>query len=126
MATILVIDDEVSMRTSIQKMLEREGYNVLTAVDGNEGMKLFNNNQVALVITDIVMPEKEGIGTIMEMKASSQDVKIIAISGGGLQGPEDYLEIAKSFGAKYVLKKPFKRDDLMNAVNWLLEEGDIS
>lgn len=116
MATILVIDDEKTILTSLKEMLVREGFSVLTAGDGNEGIKLFNDNQVDLVITDIVMPEKEGIETIIEMRKTSPNIKIIAISGGGRGQPEGYLQMAKSLKVEYTFKKPFEQDDLLGAV----------
>ncbi|MCP4622523.1 MAG: response regulator, partial [bacterium] len=88
---------------------------------GSEGMKLFNANSVDLVITDIVMPEKEGIETIMEIRKAPGDVKVIAISGGGRQEPEGYLELAKQLGVKFTFTKPFKQDDLLGAVHELLK-----
>ncbi len=125
MNTILIIDDDESMLTSLKEMLIREGFNVLAAKDGKEGLNLFNDNQVDLVITDIVMPEKEGLETIMAMRKASKDIKIIAISGGGRQEPEGYLHVAKSLGARYTFTKPFKRDDLLGAVYELLKNDEI-
>ncbi len=122
MATILVIDDEESMRTSLKTMLTREGYDVLAAEDGKKGLELFTSHQVDLVITDIVMPEKEGLETIMEMQKASRDVKIIAISGGGRLEPAGYLYNAKALGAKHTFEKPFKQADLLGAVYELLKD----
>ena len=118
---ILVIDDEESIRESLKEMFEREGYNVIIASDGKEGTELFNKHKVALVITDIVMPEKEGIETIIGLKKVSPDIKIIAISGGGRISAEDYLGTAKSLGVKYTFEKPFKHEKLIAAVHELLD-----
>jgi DNA-binding response OmpR family regulator len=96
MATILIVDDEKSILGFLKKMLMREGFNVLTAIDGKEGLHLFNDNQVDLVITDLIMPDKDGFGTIIELKNISQDIKIIAMSGGGHAHPKYYLDITKS------------------------------
>ena len=91
MATILIMDDEEAILSFLKERLMYEGFNVLTAIDGIEGLKLFNDNQVDLVITDIVMPRKEGIETIIEMKKICPDIKIIAMSGGGRNHPGSYL-----------------------------------
>jgi DNA-binding NtrC family response regulator len=126
MATILIIDDEEAILGFLKEWLMYEGFNVLTAIDGIEGMKLFNDNQVDLVITDMIMPRKGGIETIIEMKKICPDIKIIAMSGGGHNLPESYLGIAKEAGAKYTFEKPFKTSDLLTAVYELLEEEKVS
>jgi len=100
----------------------RRGFNVLTADDGKKGMTLFNKNQVDLVITDIVMPEKEGIEIILELKKLLPDIPIIAISGGGRLAPDGYLKTAEQLGANYTFKKPFDRDDLLVTVYEALKD----
>ena len=120
MATVLIIDDDKPIRSFLKERLMDEGFNVLTAIDGNEGMKLFNDNQVDLVITDIIMPDKDGFVTIMELRKICPDIKIIAMSGGGRGLPEYYLDTAKSFGAQYAFEKPFKTSELLEAVYELL------
>jgi len=124
MKTILIIDDEESIRTSLGLMFKREGFNVLTADDGKKGMALFNKNQVDLVITDIVMPEKEGIETILELKKLLPDIPIIAISGGGRLAPDGYLKTAEQLGANYTFKKPFEQDDLLSTVYEALKDNE--
>ena len=121
MKQILVIDDESQIRSMLKKMLEREGFDVITAFDGKEGMKLFRENPADLVITDIIMPEKEGFEIIMELKKSSPNVPVIAISGGGKNSPDGYLNIAKKFGAKAIFKKPVENKELLKAVKRALE-----
>jgi len=122
MATILIIDDEELILGFLKERLICEGFDVLTAIDGKEGMNLFNDNQVDLVITDMIMPEKEGTETIIEMKKICPDIKIIAMSGGGCNSPELYLGSAKLFGANYTFAKPFETCDLLEAVYDLLKE----
>jgi DNA-binding response OmpR family regulator len=122
MATILIIDDEKSILGFLKEMLMREGFNVLTAIDGKEGLHLFNDNQVDLVITDLIMPDKDGFGMIIELKNISQDIKIIAMSGGGHAHPKHYLDITKSLGVQYTFQKPFKISALLEAVYELLKE----
>jgi len=123
-ARILVIDDEEEVRDIIKQMLELEGYEVITAVDGNQGIKLFKQEPADLVITDIIMPDKEGIETIIELRNQFPDVKIISISGGGRIGPHDYLNMAKKLGAERSFTKPFERKKLLKAIEELLEKKD--
>ena len=116
MARILVIDDDNQMREMLRRKLENEGYEVLDASDGNVGMKLLRERDADLVITDIIMPNKEGIETILELKRDFPDVKVIAICGGGRFGPEDYLHLAKGLGVHSTFSKPFKLHDLLGSI----------
>src|SRR5215475_12447612 len=116
MARILIIDDEAPVRRLLRHMLEKEGYEVIDAPDGEVGIKLFRERPSDLVLTDILMPEKEGIETIIELRKSFPRVKIIAMSGGGRMGKLDVLPIAKSFGALQTLEKPFERHELLDAI----------
>jgi len=120
MQRILIIDDDHHILLMIKKMLERAGYEVDLASNGNEGLKLFKRVQADLVITDIIMPEKEGLETIREMKRLQSDLKIIAMSGGGKISADNYLETAKIFGASKVLQKPFSQKTMVLAVIDLL------
>jgi len=120
MARILVIDDEASIRTMLQQILERSGHEVAVATQRAEGLTLFQEHPVDLVITDIFMPEKEGIETILELRYQSSHTKIIAISGGGRAGNLDFLATAKNFGAHHTLAKPFERQEVLDPVNAVL------
>ena len=122
MQRILIIDDEPHILLMLKKMLERAGYEIDIASDGNEGLNLFEKSPSDLVITDIIMPEKEGLETIRAMRRIQPDLKIIAMSGGGKISADNYLETAKIFGASKVLEKPFGKDDMVAAVKELLEE----
>ena len=126
MSTILIMDDEEAILGFLKERLMGEGFNVLTASDGKEGMNLFNDNQVDLVITDILMPGQDGFETIMELKKISPNIKIIAMSGGGHGNPKYYLDTARSSGAKYTIEKPFKTSELVEAVHELLKEEKAS
>ena len=126
MATILIMDDEEAILSFLKERLMGEGFNVLTASDGKEGMNLFKDNQVDLVITDILMPGQDGFNTIMELKKISPNIKIIAMSGGGHGNPKYYLDTARSSGAKYTIEKPFKTSGLVEAVHELLKEDKTS
>lgn len=121
MAGILIIDDDVQILNMLRQTLECEGYDVLEASNGKQGIKLYRENPADLIITDIIMPEKDGIETILELKRDYPDVKIIAISGGGRINPEDYLDIAKKLGAHRIFAKPVERKELLNAVRDLLQ-----
>ena len=120
MARILVIEDVDEVRWVIRRTLESEGYEVVEASDGVEGTRLFREKPADLIVTDIIMPDKEGIETIRELRSDFPDVKIVAISGGGKIGPFDYLELAKKFGASRTLAKPFGVEELVEAVRELL------
>jgi DNA-binding response OmpR family regulator len=91
----LVIEDDDRLRTTLRKMLERSGYEVVVASNGKEGIKHFREAPCDLVITDLIMPEKEGLETIRELKEEVPDIKVIAISGGGREGFDDSLRLAK-------------------------------
>jgi len=120
MKRILVIDDDVQVRQLLKLVLEQAGYEVLDAGDGNEGVKLFRADPTDLVITDIIMPEKEGIEIIRELQHDFPTVKIIAISGGGRISGEDYLKTARRFGVEHTFTKPFEREALLEAIQELL------
>jgi DNA-binding response OmpR family regulator len=128
MARILIIDDDDQVRKMLRLTLNAAGFDVVEAHDGKVAMKLFHQDPlVDLVITDLIMPEKEGIETIIELRRDFPNVPIIAISGGGRIDPEDYLVLAKKLGAKITLEKPFSRKDIIDAVNELItSEGDFT
>ena len=120
MARILIIDDEAMIRGLLQKMLDREGYETVTASGGKAGIKIHRENPADLIITDLIMPEKEGIETIIELRREFQDVKIIAMSGGGKIRSETYLQMAKTLGAIKSIAKPFDRKELLKTIQELL------
>lgn len=122
MAKILVFDDEPSILLMIKKMLEKAGHEVDIALNGKEGMALFQKHKPDLVITDIIMPEQEGLETIISLRKNYPDLKIIAISGGGRIGPDGYLPGAKLLGANAVFTKPLMQKEFMQAVSDLLAE----
>ncbi len=120
MTRILVIDDDDQVREMLRQTLEREGYEVVEAEDGNAGIKAYRRQPTDLIITDLIMPNKEGMETIMELRRDFPGVKIIAISGGGRMGPEFYLPAAKSLGAQKTMTKPVDRKELLEAIQGLL------
>ncbi len=125
MPRILVIDDEPTILDVFSQMLTRAGYDVLTATDGREGVRLFREQGADLVVTDLVMPEQEGLETIRELRRDFPDVKIIVVSGGGgLGDPSNYLHMASLFGARYSFRKPVRVGTLLAAVRELVGPGD--
>ncbi len=126
MGSILIIDDDVEILEIYREILQREGYDVLAASDGRQGMKLCRDQEVDLVITDIIMPEKEGLETIMELRRDLPDVKIIAMSGGGQIGAEEYLPLAEKLGAQRTLDKPFTPKELLDAIRGILGDRNGS
>jgi len=118
---ILVIDDDDQIRDMLRKMLERSGYDVEEAADGIEGIRLYRQKPVDLIITDILMPKKDGKETILEIREESPDAKIIAMTGGGWIGPEIDLDIAEKLGAMRTFAKPIQQEELLEAVRELLE-----
>ena len=116
MTRILVIDDEEPVRFTLRKILESENYEVTVAKDGVEGTALFTAQPFPLVITDLFMPEKEGMETIIDIKKDYPDTKIIAISGGGSMGLTNLLETARQLGADQVIAKPFGTDEVLDCV----------
>jgi len=121
MKRILVIDDEPQIRSMLRMMLEREGYEVEEAPDGIEGIKRYRQKSTDLIITDLIMPNKDGIGMIIDLKKEFPDAKIIAMSGGGLNKPEGYLKGAQKLGAECTLTKPIDRKEMLRAVKDILK-----
>src|SRR5579859_4128007 len=91
--TVLLIDDDAAVREGLTLLLEAHGFQVVTATDGERGLAAFRAYTPALVITDILMPEQDGIGAIREMRRLRPDAKIVAISGGGKVDKSDYLTV---------------------------------
>jgi DNA-binding response OmpR family regulator len=120
MARILIIDDDHAVQLSIQLALEREGHQVVCRSDGEEGLRAFASTTPDLVITDLIMPNKEGIETIMQIRVRDPKTPILAISGGGRLSNADFLKMAAKVGANAILAKPFERRDLIAAVRGLL------
>lgn len=122
MANILVIDDDPATRSTISLVLSKAGHKVCQAENGKFGMKRFMSGDLDLVITDMVMPDREGIETIIAMRKVDKRTKIIAISGGGQCDPSGYLEAAVALGANTALLKPFQNEHLLDVVGSLLGE----
>ncbi|HWD59886.1 MAG TPA: response regulator [Stellaceae bacterium] len=117
MADILIIDDDRQMRRLLTRILEGAGHTVREGENGREGLKRFEEQRPALIITDIVMPDMEGIETIVSLRRDNPDLPIIAISGGS---DPVYLRAAASLGATAALQKPFAPQALTELVDGML------
>jgi CheY-like chemotaxis protein len=119
---ILVIDDEPTALDLLRRILEMKGYDVLVATNGLEGVKLFLQQPCDLVITDMVMPVKDGLQTILDLRSHVPDLPIIAISGGGTISKERYLAVAGYLDRVITIAKPFSIEDITEAVANLLQD----
>lgn len=118
MAKILIIDDELSVRTLLRTVLEEDGHTVLDAENGRVGLELYKQQPVDLVITDILMPEMTGLDLILELTRVFLNVKVIAITG--VTGEQNGLNTARLLGARHTLHKPFSVPQLLSAVRYEL------
>lgn len=123
MARILIIDDDRDIRHPLRLALEHAGHEVLEAQDGAEGLRLWVDSGADLVITDVHMPEMDGLEVIMELAALSPGVKIIALSGGESTGRFNYLPEAKLLGALRTIPKPFRHAEILSTINELLAKA---
>lgn len=119
---ILVIEDDHAVRQTTCANLREIGYEITEAADGEEGLALLasSDKKPALVITDIIMPQKEGIETIIAIRKQFPDIKLLAISGGGRTRNMDFLEAAQKLGANMTMPKPIDIDELEKAVGSLM------
>jgi CheY-like chemotaxis protein len=121
MEKILIIDDDVDFRIMLIKLMERNGFEVRGAANGIEGLNTIREFPASLIITDIIMPEMDGIETIIQIRRDHPEMKLIAVSGGGRIGPTDYLNAARALGAHKVFTKPFDNDEFVSYVHGLLK-----
>ena len=113
MARVLLIDDDDTIRSVLKRFLERDGYTVTEAADGNKGIAAFREQSADVVITDIIMDNRDGLETIVELRKLNPELKIIAMSGGGFMTSNACLDLASKFGAVATLKKPFLHAELL-------------
>jgi DNA-binding NtrC family response regulator len=113
---VLVVDDDAGIRNFLRMLLELEGYEVATVGNGNEALQAQRQDPAAIVLTDIFMPEVEGMETIARMREEFPQARIIVMSGGGSYNGADYLKLAREIGAVKALKKPFAPQDLIDAM----------
>jgi len=124
MKSILLIDDDDLSRSAVHKMLERAGYVVHSTGDGYGALDRYRSDPADLVITDLIMPEIDGLEVIQQLRRINPAVRVLAISGGGRLGAEEYLTVARKFGAVEVLPKPFTGQELGRAVETALGEKE--
>ncbi len=124
MKKILLVDDDADLLDALERNFRphRHTWHLTTALNGAEALSLLQERPFELVITDILMPEREGLEVIMEVRRDHPEIKVIAISGGSRKMSLDVLDVARSFGAHKVLAKPFTADDLFQAIRTLLNE----
>ena len=122
MAKILVIDDEPLLRNILRLALERAGHDVIEAPDGVAGAAILETEKIDLLVTDLIMPNQEGIETIRNARQRHPDLKIVAVSGGGHHKGPDILDHAENMGADRTFKKPFKPGEVSAAVDELLKQ----
>ena len=120
MARILIAEDDLNTLQGLQTIIEREGHEVETVSDGESGIRAAEEESPDVAIIDLIMPGKEGIETIIDIRNRFPEIRIVAISGGGQLGPGDYLRSAQLLGAHKTLAKPFKREEIVGAVEELL------
>lgn len=120
MAQVLIVDDDDQVRLMLRQMLERLGHEVREAESGDKALQIYRAEPSEVVMMDLIMPDKEGIETITEMRREFPDARIIAMSGGGRVGPDNYLELASKLGARWTLTKPFNVEQIKEAVEAVL------
>ena len=123
---ILVIDDTEDVRASTQMALQAEGFLVSVAANGREGMSLLRKQVADVVVTDILMPEQDGVETIAQLRKEFPDVKIIAISGGLSRTGFDYLLVPSQLGVAKILRKPFEIQELVRLIRELIPQAEKS
>jgi CheY-like chemotaxis protein len=123
MATILVIDDELFMLDFVRKILESAQHTVHVATSADSGLDVYRQHRPDLVITDLIMPDKDGLETIRDLRQINPVARIIAISGGGRSGYTNALEAAKAFGAVATVRKPFSPKVLLAEVDRILDNA---
>ena len=124
MPTILVIEDHDDLREVLATALTANDYEVIEASNGTEAMAALTDRSVDLIITDILMPEKDGLEVLMELKNRDAGIKVIAMSSGGHIGPKFFLDTARTLGAQRTFTKPFDMDKLLDAVRELISSSN--
>jgi DNA-binding response OmpR family regulator len=120
MANILLVEDEENLRSMLRIVLEDAGHEVAEAGNGKEVVEIYRRRPPDLLITDIIMPDEEGIETIIKVRKNFPHAKIIAMSGGGRTGTPNYLDLARKLGANHILAKPFSNRDFLSGIEMVL------
>ena len=121
MARILIIDDDQMVLNMLRQVLEGAKHTVVEAANGEVAMRLWREQPADLIVTDILMPEKDGLEVIRELRRECPTVKVIALSGGSRKVHFDALDVARRFGAGATLEKPFELKELLAAVESVLK-----
>jgi len=124
MATILLVEDDDLVRDMLGQVLERAKHKIVSARDGEEAVKILQDQEPDLMVTDIIMPKKSGITLINEVKDKHPKMEIIAISGGGRLDPAGYLDLSESIGATVSFEKPIDKAALLMAIDLLMKGKD--
>jgi DNA-binding response OmpR family regulator len=122
MPGILIVEDDRELREMLRISFARKKFTVLEAQNGREAILHFKPSVTNIVVTDLIMPDEDGLKVIMRLREIKPSIKIIAISGGGKAGPGNYLNLAKALGADAIFPKPFSVNDLMVKIDDLLED----
>lgn len=125
MALILIADDDPEIRASMEKLLRMVGHEVQVAKDGHEAVRILETDTFDLMITDIVMPRQDGLECLMHTRKKYPELPLIAISGGGKDRTENYLKMAKAFGAAEIFMKPFSPKLLLAKVAELVAKEPL-
>jgi DNA-binding response OmpR family regulator len=120
MAGVMIVEDDATLLELLRESLERRNYTVITAANGREALLKFRPSVVDLVITDLLMPEEDGLMVIMKIREIKPSIRFIAISGGGKAGPGSYLLMASKLGADHVISKPFLPSELVKKVKVMI------
>lgn len=120
MARILLVDDDDGVRRMLRLTLERADHEVFEASNGREAMERHKEVRPDVIVIDLIMPEKEGLETIQDLRREGVQVPVIAMSGGGKIGADSYLSVARAFGADRVLSKPFRSAELLRDIDAVL------
>lgn len=118
---VLLVDDDDALRDTLARIVEKEGHVVVTAANGIAALRKLDEARFDLILTDIVMPDMEGLEFLRRLRVLPVRPKVIAMSGGGRASPSNYLELARSFGADATLEKPFLASALMAEIQRLTE-----
>ena len=125
MPGVLIVEDDKELREMLKLSLLRRGITVLEAENGKDAIVHFKPLLTDLVVTDLIMPEEDGLKVVIKLRELKPSIKIIAISGGGKVGPGSYLNLAKALGADAIYSKPFSVNDLISKIEQLLDNEQL-
>jgi DNA-binding NtrC family response regulator len=121
MPSVLIVEDDNQLRALLKLVLVRAGYEVLDTDNAIEAARIYRERRTEVVVTDLLMPDRDGLELILDLRREDRNVRVIAFSGGGEVSPEGYLYIARLFGARRTLTKPFSAEEFLEAISQSLE-----